>query len=269
MSCIAVILARAGSKGLPRKNQLPVAGKPCLQWTLEHAFNSPSVERVLLSTDGNELAEIGRAAGAEVVMRPYEFSHDTAPVDGAARHAVTSIIAAHPRVLILYGNVPVRPEDLSERALAKLVETGCDSVQSLCPAGKNHPYWMKTLSGAPSGDPLHGSRDGIPNPTDPGDRLGDWEPNQVYRRQDLPQIYQLDGGVIAVTRESLFTLDPARPHAFLGNDRRAVLTAPGEVVDIDGPADLLVAEAILTLRQRTRADAAAGLPADDGVRVAG
>ena len=64
MSCIAVILARAGSKGLPRKNQLPVAGKPCLQWTLDHAFNSPSIERVLLSTDGNELAEIGRAAGA-------------------------------------------------------------------------------------------------------------------------------------------------------------------------------------------------------------
>lgn len=246
MSCIAVILARAGSKGLPRKNQLPVAGKPCLQWTLDHAFNTPSVDRVLLSTDGNELAEIGRAAGAEVVMRPYEFAHDTAPVDGAVRHAVTSIIAAHPRVLILYGNVPVRPEDLSERALAKLADTGCDSVQSLCPSGKNHPYWMKTLDGSPAA--------GVP-----GDRLGDWEPNQVYRRQDLPPVYQLDGGVIAVTRESLFNVDPARPHAFLGEDRRAVLTAPGEVVDIDGPADLLVAQATLTLRQK----------AADDVRAAG
>lgn len=250
MSCIAVILARAGSKGLPHKNQLPVAGKPCLQWTLDHAFNSPSVDRVLLSTDGNELAEIGRAAGAEVVMRPYEFAHDTAPVDGAVRHAVTSIIAAHPRVLILYGNVPVRPEDLSERALAKLVDTGCDSVQSLCPSGKNHPYWMKTLDGSPAADV-------------PGDRLGDWEPNQVYRRQDLPPVYQLDGGVIAVTRESLFNVDPARPHAFLGDDRRAVLTAPGEVVDIDGPADLLVAQATLELRQQAPPDS------DDDVRVAG
>ena len=254
MSCIAVILARAGSKGLPRKNQLPVAGKPCLQWTLDHAFNSPSIERVLLSTDGNELAEIGRAAGAEVIMRPYEFAHDTAPVDGAVRHAVTSIIAAHPNILILYGNVPVRPEDLSERALAKLVETGCDSVQSLCPSGKNHPYWMKTLEGSPA--------EGVP-----GDQLADWEPNDVYRRQDLPPVYQLDGGVIAVTRESLFEVDPAQPHAFLGRDRRAVLTQPGEVVDIDGPADLLVAEATLTLRQQ--AAQAEPQPQDDGVRVAG
>ena len=148
--------------------------------------------------------------------------------------------------------------------LEKLTDTGCDSVQSLCPSGKNHPYWMKTLTGEPA-----------PGVGEPGcaterlgDQLSDWEPNQVYRRQDLPPVYQLDGGVIAVTRDSLFTLDPARPHAFLGDDRRAVLTAPGEVVDIDGPADLLVAEATLTLRQRARANADAGV-ADDGVRVAG
>ncbi|MEE9403540.1 MAG: acylneuraminate cytidylyltransferase family protein [Algisphaera sp.] len=235
MSSLAVILARAGSKGLPLKNQRPVAGKPCLQWTLEHAFNTPSVDRVLLSTDGNELAEIGRAAGAEVVMRPYEFAHDTAAVDGAVRHAVTSIISSHSRVLILYGNVPVRPDDLSERALQKLTDTGCDSVQSLCPSGKNHPYWMKSLAGEDS------------------DQLEDWEPNTIYRRQDLPPVYQLDGGVIAVTRESLFAIDPAQPHAFLGTDRRAILTQPGEVVDIDGPADLIVAEATLKL-QREEAD---------------
>ena len=231
MNALAVILARAGSKGLPHKNQLPVAGKPCLAWTIEHALNSPSLDRVLLSTDSNEMAQIGRHLGVEVITRPYEFAHDTAPVDAAARHAVTSIIGNHDQIVILYGNVPVRPADLTERALAKLRATGCDSVQSVCPVGKHHPYWMKSLDG------------------DDGDRLNAYQDNAVYRRQDLPPLYQLDGGIIAVTRDNLFQLDPADPHAFLGTDRRAVTTAPGEVVDIDEPMDLVVADATLKLRR--------------------
>lgn len=231
MNALAVILARAGSKGLPRKNQLPVAGKPCLAWTIEHALNSPSLDRVLLSTDSNEMAQIGRHLGVEVITRPYEFAHDTATVDAAARHAVTSIIGNHDQIVILYGNVPVRPTDLTERALTKLRATGCDSVQSVCPVGKYHPYWMKSLDGEGQ------------------DELQPYQDNAVYRRQDLPPLFQLDGGIIAVTRDSLFDLDPAAPHAFLGEDRRAVTTAPGEVVDIDEPLDLLVADATLKLRR--------------------
>jgi len=75
-----------------------------------------------------------------------------------------------------------------------------------------HPYWMKKLGG----------------PT--GDELQMYEDNRVYRRQDLPPVYMLDGGIIAVTRRSLFTTVPGAPHAFLGRDRRAVVTQPGEVV---------------------------------------
>ena len=54
-----------------------------------------------------------------------------------------------------------------------------------------------------------------------------------------------DGGVIALTRDSLFTVDPDAPHAFLGSDRRGIQTAPGEVIDVDDEIDLMVAEAIL------------------------
>ncbi len=236
MNALAVILARAGSKGLPHKNKLPLAGQPCLVWTLQHALDSPSLDRVLLSTDSAEMAQIGAHAGVEVVTRPYEFAHDTAPVDAAARHAVTSIIGNHDAIVILYGNVPVRPVDLTERALAKLRQTGCDSVQSLCPVGKHHPFWMKSLDG-----PLE-------------DQMQAYAENEIHRRQDLPPVYQLDGGVIAVTRDSLFSATPHRPHSFLGTDRRAVLTEPGQVVDIDGPVDLRVAEATLQLRLETQGD---------------
>jgi CMP-N-acetylneuraminic acid synthetase len=80
------------------------------------------------------------------------------------------------------------------------------------------------------------------------DELRNYEPNAVFRRQDLPPLYQLDGGIIALTRESLFEVDADDPHAFLGQDRRAIRTEVGEVVDIDEPTDLLVAE--VTLQQQ-------------------
>lgn len=236
---LGVILARAGSKGLPNKNALPIAGKPMLAWTIEHALASERIDRVLVTTDGEQLADIARQYDVEVIERPGELANDTATVDSAARHAVAQIVDVHETVCLLYGNVPVRPSDLSDRAIAKLVETGADSVQSVCPVGKHHPYWMKTVD-AETGE------------------LGMYTDNAVYRRQDLPPVYMLDGGVIAVRRSSLFTVVEGRPHAFLGEDRRAITTSPGEVVDVDCETDFKVAEAVLKDREETRRVRAVG-----------
>lgn len=232
---LAVILARAGSKGLANKNLLNVGGRPMLAWTVEHARESREVDAVVLSTDSDALVRLAESLGVEVIARPAELAHDTATVDAAARHAVEQYEARHgvraAVVVILYGNVPVRPVDLTDRAVAKLRETGADSVQSVYSVEKMHPYWMKRLGG------------------DSGDVLEMYEPNAVYRRQDLPPVYMLDGGVIVARRESLFVVEAGQPHAFLGRDRRAVVTQPGEVVDIDSPVDLQVAEAVLRGRQ--------------------
>ena len=245
---LALVLARAGSKGLPRKNALPVAGRSMLAWTLEHALGSRRVSRVAVSTDGEELAAIAEGLGVAVVRRPEELANDTAPVDAAARHAVEHLEAAGERfaaVAILYGNVPVRPADLTDRAVEKLLTTGCDSVQSVCGTGKAHPYWMKRLVASEAGAGAGADADVI-------------EPyveNAVYRRQDLPPLYLLDGGVLAVRRASLFTVregGAGEPHAFLGRDRRAVVTRAGEVVDVDDEIDLRVAEAVLRASSATR-----------------
>lgn len=228
MTCLAVILARAGSTGLPGKNALPCAGRAMLDWTIDHALGSTRIDRIVLSTDGEQLAESGRARGIEVALRPSELASDNATIDSAARHAVQVSETQHDQtfdtVVILYGNVPVRPTDLSDRAIAKLAETGADSVQSVSPVEKNHPYWMKRVE---------------------GDRLLMYEDNAIYRRQELPPVYMLDGGIIATTRATLFNVIEGQPHAFLGNDRRAIVTGPGQVVDVDSRIDLLVAEAIL------------------------
>ncbi len=239
---LAIVLARAGSKGLPHKNSLPLAGKPMARWTLEHALFSARVGRVAVSTDSPAVKLVARELGVEVVDRPPELAHDTATVDDAARHAVLQIEHRHAsgqrpyrHIVLLYANVPLRPDDLTDRALDKLASTGCDSVQSVCPVGKNHPYWMKRLEGPQS------------------DELRMYEENNVYRRQDLPPVHMLDGGVIAVTRDALFTTRPGEPHAFLGRDRRAVVTRPGEVVDVDDALDLAVAQALLTQKLADRA----------------
>lgn len=226
---LALILARAGSKGLPNKNALPIGAKPMLAWTIEHALASQSIGRVVLTTDGPELAEIGRRYGVQVVLRPAELANDTATVDAAARHAIKALNETRDHICILYGNVPVRPKALSDRALAMLAQTGADSVQSVCPVGKNHPYWMKTVDAATG-------------------ELGMYVDNNTYRRQDLPPVYMLDGGVIAVTRKSLAVVVDGEPHAFLGSDRRAIVTQPGEVVDVDVQADFKHAEAALVER---------------------
>lgn len=238
----AVILARGGSKGVPGKNAAMIAGKPCVLWTIEAAKTARGVGLVALSTDDPALARIGRDAGVVFIERPATLATDTARVDDAARHTVQAIERQQGLVslaVILYGNVPVRPEGLIDRALDLLARTGCDSVQSYAPVGKHHPWWTARIDG------------------DSG-RVGPWEGDVlnhgVFRRQDLPPAFIPDGGVIALTRRALFLEVPDAtpgPHAFFGADRRGVVSEEGSVVDIDSPVDLAVADAILRQRSGT------------------
>lgn len=227
---VAVVIGRGGSKGLPGKNVRPLLGRPLVAHTVALALRARSVQRVLASTDDDAIAAAAAEAGAEVVRRPAALATDSAPVDAAVRHAVEASGSPAEVVVILYANVPVRPEGLIDRAVAALAEHGADSVQSYAAVGKHHPWWMVRLDAAGRVDPFH--------------------TGAIHRRQDLPPLFLPDGGVIAVTRTSLFAPGPeAGPHAFFGRDRRGIETAPGEVVDVDDAGDLLAAEAALRLRE--------------------
>jgi CMP-N-acetylneuraminic acid synthetase len=135
---------------------------------------------------------------------------------------------------VLYGNVPVRGEGVIDRAIALLATSGCDSVRSFCPVGKWHPAWMARLD---------------------GDKVVPVQAGSIHRRQDLEPLYLHDGAIVAVTRHSLMCAKehPGDPHAFFGVDRRAILTAPGETVEIDQLLDFFVTEAILRQRQSAEA----------------
>lgn len=222
---LAVIIGRAGSKGLPGKNARMLAGRPMICHTIDDALQSRTVDRVIVSTDGEAIADAARAMGVEVVHRPPHLASDTATVDAAVRHAVDVSGHAHQTVVVLYANVPIRPDGLIDDAVRLLDSSGADSVQSYSNVGKYHPWWMIRL--------------------DAEGRVAAHHPNTVYRRQELPPLFIPNGGVIAVTRSSLFTVVEGQPHAFLGVDRRGIETPVGSVIDIDGADDLAVAEAIL------------------------
>lgn len=208
-----------------------------MAWTIDaaqEARRAGAVGRVAMSTDGEELRRIGIEAGIEVVVRPADLASDTATVDEAARHAVRVLgDESIGEVVILYANVPVRPAGLIGRALGLLRETGADSVQSYASVGKHHPWWTAVVGERGEVRPWEGE---VLN-------------HGVFRRQDLPAAHIPDGGVIAVTRRSLFLEVagvPAGPHAFFGRDRRGIVNEAGSVIDIDTKADLCAAEAALS-----------------------
>jgi CMP-N,N'-diacetyllegionaminic acid synthase len=224
---LAVILARAGSKGLPNKNVLTIAGRPMIAYTIDQARAVEMIDDVCVTTDAAKAAEAARAMDVLVIDRPPELASDTATVDAAVRHAVESyekVRRSVTHIAILYANVPVRPDGIIDSAMRHLIETGADSVRSLAPVTKQHPDWLHRLD---------------------GDRMVQYRKNSIYRRQDLERLYYHDGAVLVVTRKSLFVTSPDDNHAFLGADRRGVVPKSGMAIDIDSPEDAVIAEAII------------------------
>jgi N-acetylneuraminate synthase/N,N'-diacetyllegionaminate synthase len=233
---VGVILARAGSKGLPGKCMRELLGRPLISYTMDHALASRRLTAVAVSTDSEDAKALARQRGLDVIDRPPPLATDEATVDAAARHAVECWEDRHGKpvdlVVLLYGNIPIRAEGLIDRAVEHLITTGADSVRSVAPVTKQHPDWVHRLE---------------------GDRIRQYRPNSIYRRQDLEPLYYHDGAVAAVTRTALFRAlkTPEDGQAFLGADRRAIVQGCDEAVDVDEPADLLMAEALLRATRST------------------
>jgi N-acylneuraminate cytidylyltransferase len=233
MVVLGVILARAGSKGLPDKCMRSLLGRPMIEYTFDHARASRRLTDVVLTTDSIPAKALAQKAGVMVVDRPPDLATDDATVDAAARHAVEAWEANRSRhadvVVLLYANIPVRAPDLIDRAIERLTSSGADSVRSVVRVTKQHPDWIHKCE---------------------GDRLIQFRKNDIHRRQDLEPLFYHDGAAIVVTRKALFdALDtPGDKQAFWGRDRRAIEQAADEAVDVDEPIDLLVAEAVLRTR---------------------
>ena len=230
MKVTGVIMARAGSMGLANKHLLSLLGRPVIEYTFEHARTARSLSRVVVSTDCPGVRRLAIKAKLEVIGRPAELATASASVQDVMLHAMEMTEAngswRGEAFVVLYGNVPVRPEGVIDRAVEMLAATGCDSVRSFCPVGKWHPAWMSRMD---------------------GDRVQALAAGSIHRRQDLEPVYLHDGAVVAVSRKALLRgrATPDDPHAFFGVDRRGVKTESGGAVEIDTVRDLYLAEAEL------------------------
>jgi CMP-N,N'-diacetyllegionaminic acid synthase len=222
----AVIPARGGSKGIPRKNLRLLAGRPLLVHTIEAALEARRVDVVAVSTEDPEIARVARRAGAEVVERPLELATDEAPTEPALLHAVLEIEARRRRpadaVLLLQATSPLRPSRAIDDAIELLFGAGCDSVVA-----------VREDRGAHFTGRIEAGRFVPP-----------YDPRSRRRRQELPPLYRETGALYAVRREILFSLG-----CRMGGDMRALVLPEEEALDIDSLADLKLAELYLERRR--------------------
>ncbi len=135
-SIIAIIPARGGSKGLPRKNVLPVAGKPLIAWSIEAARASGYIGRVMVATDDREIASISEAYGAHGAWRPPGISGDTASSESVLLYVLDSLKedAGHEPDLVVFlqATSPLRRSGDIDDAVRTLDERHADSLFSAC-----------------------------------------------------------------------------------------------------------------------------------------
>jgi phosphoglycerate dehydrogenase-like enzyme/CMP-N-acetylneuraminic acid synthetase len=226
---LAVIQARGGSKGIPRKNIYPLDGHPLISYTIAAAKGSKYIDALVVSTDSVEIADVARIYGATVpFMRPAELAGDTvASVDSLHHAALESekhFGARFDIVVELPCVAPLRTADDIDGALTKLVATGANSVISMADTGEKHPVRLKRLV---------------------DDQITDFckeypEPAKGSRRQDLEPCYIRNGAIYSMTRETL--IDRFTRH---GPDSRPYVMPEERSVNVDGWMDLRIVELMI------------------------
>jgi len=238
---MAVIPARGGSKGVPRKNITLLGGKPLIAYTIEAARKSKLIDAAIVSTDDAEIAEVAKKLGADVpFLRPVELAQDDSPDIGYLKHALEWVEEHRgwrPEILaILQPTMPFRRVEDVDGALRFMVEQGCDSVRTLAVPTHVTPYKMWFLDDQDKG---------LISPvlrTDDFDQLG----TDVPRQKLKPCYWQ--PGVLMATRAEI-----VRTGKVWGPDLRGYVVDIRSAHDIDEPADLEYAE-FLMQKRKTKGD---------------
>lgn len=227
---VAVIPARAGSKSVPGKNVRPLGGKPLIQWSIEVARAVPAVDRTIVSTDGDEIARVARAAGAEIYDRPAALATDTAQVTDALRDLIRRLRSEGEQaaiMVLLEPTAPLRNASDVAQCLEMMTAQDLDCVATFKEADLNpHRAWRIV--------------DGRPEMFIPG--ADPWLP-----RQALPPAWQLNGCVYAFSIDGLMQGAGKGGQSLLFGRTGAVRMPRERSVDIDTLVDFAAAEALLSL----------------------
>lgn len=222
---LVIIPARGGSKGLPGKNIRMLNNKPLISYAIEAAKGSQLVTKVIVSTDSERIAEVGRQYGAEVpFIRPAELATDTATSVDVAIHAIKHLkqyedYSAEYIVLLQCTTPFITSEDI-DGAIQKCINEEMDAIVSVCESEVN-PFWTVKFEGNRLKDIIEGG-------------------NAIAARQLLPQAYRLNGGLYGVKSEVFLKEGNFMPERTTGyvmpNDRS---------IDIDTIEDFEMCEYIM------------------------
>lgn len=226
MNIIALITARGGSKGIPRKNLQLIAGKPLITWTIETALKSRGLRRIIVSTDDEEIALVSSNAGAEVpFIRPSELAQDKSPHISVVLHAL-KWLRDHEKdipeyVVLLQPTSPLRIAEDIDGVINFAYQKNAEAVVTVVETHA-HPYLTKKLEEDARLQPFSNC------------------PLSYPRRQDLPPAYFINGAVFMNKVESL-----AEKKTFYPNELYGFVMPSERSLQIDTPWDLYLVELIL------------------------
>ncbi|MGF9699803.1 cytidylyltransferase domain-containing protein [Paenibacillus sp. MABNR03] len=225
--CLAVIPARGGSKGLLHKNIRLLNHKPLINYTIEAALNSQYIDEVVVSTDSEEIARVAKSAGAKVpFIRPVELATDQARSIDVLKHAVDYYEQneKYPfeHIILLQPTSPLRDANDIDQAYQTFINNEGDSLQSITVAD-THPYLLREWN------------------------FGKVEPYLKeeagnLRRQDLSELYVLNGAIYIVERDLLMI-----QNTMTGSNNCGYLMPQERSVDIDNELDLKWAEFLIQI----------------------
>ena len=228
MRILGVIPARGGSKGVPRKNIRPLAGKPLIAYTIEAALSSHVLDDVVVSTEDPEIAKVAQQYGAQVpFMRPAELASDQAQTHPVVVHCLEFMEnhtgKPYDIIVLLQPTTPMRTAQDIQDGVTLIQSSGADSVVSVTSVEGYHPFRMKRIVGDNQ----------LINLIDQG--FEDMRPRQV-----LPPVYLRSGDLYIATRATVIDRQ-----TMVGPDSRAIVIPPQRAINIDTERDFMLAEYIL------------------------
>ena len=221
MKVLAIIPARGGSKGIPRKNIKTLAGKPLIAWSIETSLQAQGINRVIVSTEDDEIALVAKKFGAHVpFMRPLSLAQDDTPSFAPVLHAIEQL-PGFEWVLLLQPTSPLRSVNDIEGIIKLCSDVGATSAVSITKISK-HPFWMYQLDDQKFLQPLFPNRP------------------EINRRQDLPSAYALNGAMYMARTDWLI-----ENNSFIDSETLGYTMPEERSVDLDSSMDWLWAEYLI------------------------
>ena len=219
---LVVIPARGGSKGIPRKNLRPLAGRPLIYYSITAALSSKLVSKVVVSTDDDEIALFASRFGADVLMRPHELADDATPLDPVVCHALKEmeVEAKYNYVVTVQPTSPLLTASDIDDVIRTISQGGYDTVLTV--TEDRHLRWGKVGNDV---SPLYLER---------------------VNRQLLPLEYKETGAVIACTREQI-----VEKGTRIGSAVEVKVMSPEKSFDVDSIADMYLCAALLNRKKNS------------------